>query len=281
MGILTYKEKEGGGPGALLRFIFDAFEAGDGVAVQGSDATVLVRTGLCKPMESGEFAGSFLFKGVSERSRLCSASERLLALIIAVLLLPLYIFLYLTVLVVERPPVIFRQKRFGIDNRVFNIYKFRTMVLEGENLHGRMQRRWGREGRLFKMDNDPRVTRLGALLRTSYLDELPQLFNVIEGDMRLSGPRPLPASDEHHYLGEHHRMRLRGMPGVTGLWQVAARKAMTFDEMTLLDVYYICNCSFRMDALILLRTAKMLLSRTPFFSVFRALCPRPYAKTKD
>jgi lipopolysaccharide/colanic/teichoic acid biosynthesis glycosyltransferase len=261
MKVLTYKQDETGGSGALLRFIFDAFEAGDSVAVQASHAAVLGHTDLCTPLASGELAGCFLFEGVSERSRLCSVSERLLAMVLVVLLFPLYVFLYLAVLIVDRPPVVFRQKRFGLDNRVFNIYKFRTMVPKGEKLHSKMQQRWGKEGRLFKMDNDPRVTRLGTMLRSAYLDELPQLFNVIKGDMRLFGPRPLPASDEHHYLGGYHRMRLRGMPGVTGLWQVSGRNKLTFDEMALLDLYYICNGSFRMDVLILLKTLKMLLAR--------------------
>jgi len=122
-----------------------------------------------------------------------------------------------------------------------------------------MQRRWGKEGQLFKLERDPRATPFGSLLRSAYLDELPQLFNVLKGNMRFCGPRPLPESDAHHYTANYHKLRLRGMPGITGLWQLLPRKKLSFDEMCLLDVYYLCNNNLWMDLKILLRTFKLVI----------------------
>jgi lipopolysaccharide/colanic/teichoic acid biosynthesis glycosyltransferase len=151
-------------------------------------------------------------------------------------------------------PVLFRQVRFGCDGAPFTALKFRTMKRCSERLHEKLQRRSGRGDYLFKLDRDPRVTRLGDVLRRTFIDELPQLVNVARGEMRLVGPRPLPASDQGHYAQPCHALRLKGMPGMAGLWQVSGRNRLTFDEMCLLDTYYLCHRSLRFDLWLAART---------------------------
>ena len=259
MGLQKYIDVNGCDPASILDFIHNAFEAGDGVAVAKRYLDVLSHASFCRPCSSGEYEGCYIFHGIKERSRVSPLFDKMMAFVAVVLLLPLFSVIFLLVLLLDGFPVVFRQKRYGVSNREFDIYKFRTMVLKGEKLHDRMQRRWEKEGQLFKMDKDPRATPFGALLRAAYLDELPQLFNVMKGDMRLCGPRPLPESDQHHYTKAYHGLRLRGVPGITGLWQLAGRNELTFDEMCLLDVYYLCNNNLSMDLKILLHTAKLLL----------------------
>jgi lipopolysaccharide/colanic/teichoic acid biosynthesis glycosyltransferase len=160
----------------------------------------------------------------------------------------------LLILALDGSPVLFRQVRYGVGGAAFVMLKFRTMLRRAEDVHERLQRLRGRESHLFKLARDPRVTRLGHFLRRTYLDELPQLLNVARGEMRFVGPRPLPASDQGHYTHAYHALRLKGVPGMTGLWQVSGRNARTFDEMVLLDYYYLCNRSARLDFQILRRT---------------------------
>lgn len=241
-----------------MEFIHTAFEAGQGVAVDKRDLGFFSQISVCRACNSGQYQGCYLFAGIAERSRGSLVFDRVAALAAALLLTPLFVVIFLLVLLLDGAPVLFLQRRYGLDNREFYIYKFRTMVLKSEQLHDKMVRRWGREGELFKLDNDPRVTSLGAILRFAYLDELPQLFNVLKGDMRLCGPRPLPESDNRLYTQKHHELRLRGMPGITGLWQLTGRSELSFDEMSLLDVYYLCNNNLRMDLKIIRQTLKLL-----------------------
>jgi lipopolysaccharide/colanic/teichoic acid biosynthesis glycosyltransferase len=188
----------------------------------------------------------------------CGFGERLIAALALAALSPLFLAVTAAVLLFDGPPVFFRQERFGRGGAPFNVFKFRTMLRNSEALQGRLQDRLGEKDRLFKLSRDPRVTRTGAFLRRTFLDELPQLLNVIRGEMRLIGPRPLPASDQSHYTQPAHAFRLKGMPGMTGLWQVSGRNERTFDEMCLLDAYYLCNRSRALDARILARTARLL-----------------------
>jgi lipopolysaccharide/colanic/teichoic acid biosynthesis glycosyltransferase len=158
-------------------------------------------------------------------------------------------------------PAVFRQERFGRGGAPLPFFKFRTMRRRSESQHAELQRALGREGRLFKLERDPRVTRLGAVLRRTFIDELPQLVNVVRGEMRFVGPRPLPASDDGHYTQPYHALRLGGMPGMTGLWQVSGRDRLTFDELCLLDVYYLCNRSLRFDLWLAARTAVVIIKQ--------------------
>jgi exopolysaccharide biosynthesis polyprenyl glycosylphosphotransferase len=150
-------------------------------------------------------------------------------------------------------PILFSQVRLGLRGRHFKVYKFRTMVVGADALLEQMKHRSERKGPVFKMKNDPRVTRVGRWLRRFSLDEVPQLLNVIRGDMSLVGPRPQVIWEAEHN-DDHAKKRLRIKPGLTGLWQVSGRAALSYEEMIDLDVYYLENWSLGLDLKILLRT---------------------------
>ena len=150
-------------------------------------------------------------------------------------------------------PVIFRQVRVGRDGEVFTVYKFRTMVVDAEP---RLEALWEHNegnGVLFKIRDDPRVTRVGRFLRRFSLDELPQLFNVLVGSMSLVGPRPALPSEAEQY-GRATARRLLVKPGITGLWQVSGRSDLSWEDSVRLDLYYVENWSFAGDIQILWKT---------------------------
>jgi exopolysaccharide biosynthesis polyprenyl glycosylphosphotransferase len=155
-------------------------------------------------------------------------------------------------------PILFRQERVGKGESRFAVYKFRTMYRDAEEQLDRLKGRNEATGPLFKIKDDPRITRVGRILRRTSIDELPQLYNVLKGDMSLVGPRP-PLPREVTQYQEWHRRRLAVAPGLTGLWQVSGRSDLTFDEMVLLDLYYIENWSLFMDLKVLLRTIPQVL----------------------
>jgi exopolysaccharide biosynthesis polyprenyl glycosylphosphotransferase len=155
-------------------------------------------------------------------------------------------------------PIIFHQTRVGVAGKLFKIYKFRSMREGAEEELERLLELNEAEGCLFKIRDDPRMTRVGRFLRRISLDELPQLWNVLRGEMSLVGPRP-PTPDEVANYQEWHKRRLDGRPGMTGLWQVSGRSLLSFDETVLLDVYYIENWSLWLDLKILLRTVPAVL----------------------
>jgi exopolysaccharide biosynthesis polyprenyl glycosylphosphotransferase len=175
------------------------------------------------------------------------------------LALPLMLLIALAIRLDTPGPVLFVQKRVGRGGRFFEILKFRSMV-EGADAEQEVLRKTEEvDGRRFKLKDDPRVTRVGRFLRRISLDELPQLYNVLRGEMSVVGPRPaLP--DEVAEYQEWHRKRLEVVPGITGLWQVSGRSEMPFDEMVLLDVFYIENWSLGLDLRILLQTIPKALS---------------------
>jgi exopolysaccharide biosynthesis polyprenyl glycosylphosphotransferase len=156
-------------------------------------------------------------------------------------------------------PIIFRQTRVGRHGRPFTIYKFRTMVADAEERFEQVAALSNTRGAAFKLREDPRVTRVGHVLRKWTLDELPQLFNVLRGDMSLVGPRPAPPREVVQY-DIWHRRRLSVRPGMTGLWQVAARFDQHFDDRAALDLRYIDHWSLWMDLTILLRTLPAVLA---------------------
>jgi exopolysaccharide biosynthesis polyprenyl glycosylphosphotransferase len=155
-------------------------------------------------------------------------------------------------------PIIFHQTRVGVAGKLFKIYKFRSMREGAEEELERLLELNEAQGCLFKIRDDPRMTRVGRFLRRISLDELPQLWNVLRGEMSLVGPRP-PTPDEVANYQEWHKRRLDGRPGMTGLWQVSGRSLLSFDETVLLDVYYIENWSLWLDLKILLRTVPAVL----------------------
>jgi exopolysaccharide biosynthesis polyprenyl glycosylphosphotransferase len=156
-------------------------------------------------------------------------------------------------------PILFSQERVGEGNRPFRIYKFRTMRVGAESELDGLRGYNEADGPLFKIRNDPRVTRVGHFLRRTSLDELPQLINVLRGEMSLVGPRPPLAAEVEQYR-PWHRKRLSVPPGMTGLWQVSGRSELTFDEMVLLDLYYIEHWSPWLDVAVLLRTVPKVLA---------------------
>jgi exopolysaccharide biosynthesis polyprenyl glycosylphosphotransferase len=160
----------------------------------------------------------------------------------------------------DRGPVLFRQTRVGQDGELFTVYKFRTMVTDAEARLGELAGRNARNGPLFKMSHDPRVTRVGRFLRATSLDEVPQLLNVLEGTMSMVGPRPALPSEVAEF-DEELAGRTRVKPGVTGLWQVEARDLASFDLYRRFDLLYVENWSVSLDAAIIARTATATLLR--------------------
>jgi exopolysaccharide biosynthesis polyprenyl glycosylphosphotransferase len=150
-------------------------------------------------------------------------------------------------------PVIFSQPRVGRDGRLFEVFKFRTMVKDADQIKDQMRHLNEAQGPMFKIRDDPRITRVGRFLRRTSLDELPQFWNTLRGDMSLVGPRPALPEEVAGYA-DWHRKRLSTAPGITGLWQISGRSDLTFEEMVLLDIYYIENWSPLLDLSILLRT---------------------------
>ncbi|MFO7936915.1 MAG: sugar transferase [Kiritimatiellia bacterium] len=260
MGIRFFTDNGDVSSADMLRFIYDTFEKGEDAAIAESYLPFLRDSAVCAAELHSDGGMYCIFRNVSERCCSCSVWERLVASVIMLSLLPVFVFIFIAVMLIQGKPMIFRQIRYGRDKCEFCIYKIRTMVQNGERLHPEMQRQWGHKGQLFKLDHDPRVTRIGAFLRAWFIDELPQLYNVIKGDMRFCGPRPLPATDNCHYTEKHHYLRLRGMPGITGLWQVEKRNNISFDDMCLLDIFYLGRSSLRMDLKILMSTLKLLFS---------------------
>ena len=160
----------------------------------------------------------------------------------------------------SRGPVFFTQDRAGFGGDPFPLYKFRTMVVDAEERKAALLAENVRKGPAFKMKNDPRVTSLGRLLRKTSLDELPQFFNVLKGEMSLVGPRPLPINEERK-IDRWHRARRTVKPGITCVWQVTSRDESCFDAWMRLDMQYIRNLSFWQDVKLLLMTLPAVLIR--------------------
>ena len=179
--------------------------------------------------------------------------DQVLAALALILLAPVFAAVAIAIRATEREPVLFRQTRVGRDGRCFTLYKFRTMVVDAEQRKALLAVSNEADGALFKMRQDPRITRVGGRLRRWSLDELPQLINVLRGDMSLVGPRPaLP--DETARYGDHMRRRLAVKPGITGLWQVSGRSDLAWEEAVRLDLRYVENWSLALDLQILWKT---------------------------
>ena len=184
--------------------------------------------------------------------------DRVVAAVGLLITLPLLLVVALTIKLSDRGPVFFRQRRVGREGKTFRVWKFRTMYVDAEDRLAALVDQNESDGLLFKIRNDPRVTPIGRLLRASSLDELPQLINVLFGEMSLVGPRPLPAEDGD-FLGDVRR-RLLVRPGITGLWQVSGRSDLSWDDAVRLDLYYVDNWSLTFDLTILWRTIGMVLA---------------------
>ncbi len=187
--------------------------------------------------------------------------DRCVAMAVLILLFPLMVLLGVTIWLHDRGPVLFTQTRVGKDGRVFKIYKFRTMVVDAEKRRDELLAGNDHDGVLFKIRNDPRITPLGAHLRRWSIDELPQLLNVLLGDMSLVGPRPALPAEAAEYA-DHVQRRLVVMPGLTGLWQVSGRSDLSWEESVRLDLRYVENWSFALDLQIMWKTISAIFWRS-------------------
>ena len=181
--------------------------------------------------------------------------------LLLLLLAPVFAAVALSVRLTDGGAVIFRQQRVGRTGEPFEFLKFRSMVVDAEDRRAELEQLSRDRGNdvLFKMSDDPRVTRVGKVLRRYSLDELPQLWNVLRGDMSLVGPRPALPQEVAGYDGDAHR-RLAVRPGITGLWQVSGRSDLSWEDTVRLDLFYVDNWSFAQDLLILARTARAVLA---------------------
>lgn len=177
-----------------------------------------------------------------------------------ILLAPLFLLVVAAIKLTSPGPVIFRQWRRGAGGRPFEMYKFRTMVAEAESMKAELLPLSEQDGPAFKITRDPRVTRLGSFLRKSSIDELPQLWNVLRGEMSLVGPRPLPCNEADGCVSWQRR-RLDATPGLTCIWQVRGRSQVTFNEWVRMDLEYIQQRTLWSDMKILLATVPAVLLR--------------------
>src|SRR4051794_16458121 len=186
------------------------------------------------------------------------------AIALIVLLSPLLLAIAVAVFVTSRGPILYRSIRPGIGGEPFSCFKFRTMRSDADQVQADLESLNEASGPLFKIRQDPRMTRVGGLLRRFSLDELPQLFNVLTGQMSLVGPRPLPQRDFER-LEDWHKKRYLVLPGITGLWQVSGRSELDFDDLVRLDFLYLERWSVGLDLAILLKTIPAVLSRRGAF----------------
>jgi len=244
-----------------------------GWALEGSDISLVVAPALTdvagpriniRPVaglpllhvEQPEFTGGALL--------LKTTFDRSVAAVACVLLAPVLLALYLLVRITSPGPGLFRQTRVGKDGTTFTLYKFRTMGADAEERLEELRPRDEGAGLLFKLRDDPRVTPVGRVLRRWSLDELPQLVNVVRGEMALVGPRP-PLPHEVARYESAERRRLLVKPGITGLWQVSGRSELSWDDYVRLDLHYVENWSLTGDLLILARTLMVVLRRAGAF----------------
>jgi len=186
---------------------------------------------------------------------------------------PLFLFIALGIKLSSKGPVIFKQQRIGMNGKPFDFYKFRSMHIDpNDNRHKNFiksfiaadqdkpteKRREKSDLRIFKIKDDPRIFPLGKFIRKTSIDEFPQFFNVLKGDMSLVGPRPCPTY-EWDFYDDWHKKRLNILPGCTGIWQAMGRSTVSFEEMVLLDLYYVNNASLLLDLKILLKTIPVIL----------------------
>jgi exopolysaccharide biosynthesis polyprenyl glycosylphosphotransferase len=185
--------------------------------------------------------------------------DRAIAFIVLLITFPLFVLIGILVKLTSKGPVFFVQERTGLSGRKFLMYKFRTMQLGAAEMKGELQSMNEMEGPVFKIRKDPRVTKIGSLLRKYSLDELPQFVNILRGDMSLVGPRPLPCEEAAQIQGNQRR-RFSVKPGLTCIWQISGRNQIGYQEWMDLDLQYIDQWSLRLDLEILLKTPGAILS---------------------
>ncbi|HLA83933.1 MAG TPA: sugar transferase [Thermoguttaceae bacterium] len=223
---------------------------------------VLEETIVATPKRRAAVKETWRIAPGGNRSRLYLATKRALdvfgATAILTLLSPLLLAVTAVLLVTTRGRPIFVQDRVGHLGRSFRLYKFRTMIVDAERLRDTVENQ--QEGPVFKNDVDPRITRFGRILRRTSVDEIPQLLNILKGDMSLTGPRP-PIAEEVAKYEPWQRKRLSVKPGLTCLWQVSGRSEIAFYRWMLMDLWYVRHQNLATDVMLLLRTPWAVLSR--------------------
>jgi exopolysaccharide biosynthesis polyprenyl glycosylphosphotransferase len=200
-----------------------------------------------------------MFYNVSIVYSICKRLFDIVAALAAVILLsPVFSIVAVIIKLDSRGPVFFHQKRIGFMGKPFYMHKFRSMVTDAEERFEEVEDKNEISGFMFKIRNDPRVTKVGKIIRKTSIDELPQLFNVIKGEMSIVGPRP-PIGREVQKYDAWHNLRLSVKPGITGLWQVSGRNDIGFEDMCRLDLKYIRERNFKNDLKIIFRTIPVLL----------------------
>ncbi len=227
------------------------------------DQVLLAPAVVCDDLS--EASGTAVDDGASHRSRWKCVTKRAIDVIVSaltlIILLPLLAVIALVVLLLDGRPILFPWDVVGEHGRPFRGYKFRTMVVGADALRPKLAAQNEMTGPVFKMRNDPRVTRIGSFLRRYSLDELPQLWSVLKGDMSLVGPRPL-GPQEYAEATPYQRRKLSVMPGITCLWQVQGRSQINdFDAWVSLDLRYIAEWSLLLDLKILAKTIPAVLTR--------------------
>jgi lipopolysaccharide/colanic/teichoic acid biosynthesis glycosyltransferase len=236
------------------------------LAYAGAESQAALAGALLSPSADGAFARRHMvldervqLRGLRRSARVLKRSFDLLgSTLMLVLLAPLMLLVALLIRLEDRGPVLFRQTRVGRDGRPFEIFKFRTMIVGADELKDDL-RPLSEAGGLFKLADDPRVTRVGRLVRRSCIDELPQLFNVLAGAMSLVGPRPLIPEEDRLIVG-WHRVRLRAVPGMTGHWQVLGAARVPLHEMVAIDCRYVAEWTLWSDVRTLARTVPCVLA---------------------
>jgi exopolysaccharide biosynthesis polyprenyl glycosylphosphotransferase len=185
-----------------------------------------------------------------------------ISLFLLIFLAPLFFAVSVLIKFTSPGPVFFCQERVGLNKRRFKIYKFRTMVRDAEQLMAQLEALNEVSGPVFKIKNDPRLTPLGKFLRRTSIDELPQLFNVLRGDMSLVGPRPMAVRDFEGFNEDWQRLRFSVRPGITCLWQISGRNLVPFQKWMELDMQYIEHWTLWLDLKILARTIPAVLKGT-------------------
>jgi exopolysaccharide biosynthesis polyprenyl glycosylphosphotransferase len=186
--------------------------------------------------------------------------DLVVSVLVLVVGLPLWLLIAAAIKIDSRGPLFFVDRRIGVGEREFGMLKFRTMVAGAAEQQARLEASNEAEGALFKIRDDPRMTRVGRFLRRFSLDEIPQVGNVLKGEMSLVGPRPLPLRD-HRLLEDWHRARYRVLPGMTGLWQISGRSGLSFDDLVRLDFTYLENWSIWLDISIIVKTIPAVITR--------------------
>lgn len=208
-------------------------------------------------MELSEEANADLYKDSYSKTFLYYSTKRLIdifgSLIGIILLSPVIIITILAIKLDSKGPLIFSQERVGKNGKLFKMYKFRSMVVNAEELLEKLKNKNEMSGPMFKMKEDPRITKVGKFIRRTSLDELPQLFNVIMGNMSLVGPRPnLPREVEK--FSDYHKLKLLAKPGLTCYWQVMGRNTIGFEDWMKLDIKYIEERNLWVDIKLIIRT---------------------------